>query len=163
MGKSAHTSDDPKVEQGAAGPSQLAAEWLARREKVVTRALEDGDHDKLREVAALPGGFGSNAMRQKVWYVSWRSCKRRLLRPGRYYYTRNDTSGTIMRTELGRASNRRRRQMIRRTKTGPKTLMMPTNLLRSKSNPRPGHIRPTQTRVKSCWTPNDHSYRTQKV
>lgn len=47
--------------------SLLASDWLERREKVVQRAIDDDDRDKLREVAALPGGFGSNEMRQKVW------------------------------------------------------------------------------------------------
>jgi hypothetical protein len=48
-----------------AGPSDL--HWIERREKVVLQAITDGDLGKLRELAALPGGFGSNAMRQRVW------------------------------------------------------------------------------------------------
>lgn len=47
--------------------SALSANWLERREKVVQRAIEDEDMSKLKEVAALPGGYGSNEMRKRVW------------------------------------------------------------------------------------------------
>lgn len=48
-----------------AGPSGLS--WIARRELVVQQAIETGDLGRLRELAALPGGFGSNEMRKRVW------------------------------------------------------------------------------------------------
>jgi len=48
-------------------PSDL--QWVERRERVVQQAINDGDLGKLRELAALPGGFGSNEMRKKVWWA----------------------------------------------------------------------------------------------
>jgi hypothetical protein len=54
-----------KMDEKESGPSDL--QWVERREKVVQQAIDDGDLGKLRELAALPGGFGSNEMRKRVW------------------------------------------------------------------------------------------------
>jgi hypothetical protein len=55
------------MDEKESGPSDLS--WKDTREKLVLQALEDGDLGRLRELTALPGGFGSNEMRQRVWYV----------------------------------------------------------------------------------------------
>ena len=54
-----------KMDEKESSPSDL--QWVERREKVVKQAIDDGDIGKLRELAALPGGFGSNEMRKRVW------------------------------------------------------------------------------------------------
>lgn len=54
-----------KMDEKESSPSDLL--WVERREKVVQQAIDDGDLGKLRELAALPGGFGSNEMRKRVW------------------------------------------------------------------------------------------------
>jgi hypothetical protein len=54
-----------EMDEKESGPSDL--QWVERREKVVQQAIDDGDLGKLRELAALPGGFGSNEMRKRVW------------------------------------------------------------------------------------------------
>ena len=54
-----------KMDEKESGPSDL--QWVERREKVVQQAIDDGDLGKLRDLAALPGGFGSNEMRKRVW------------------------------------------------------------------------------------------------
>jgi hypothetical protein len=54
-----------RMDEKESGPSDL--QWVERREKVVQQAIDDGDLGKLRELAALPGGFGSNEMRKRVW------------------------------------------------------------------------------------------------
>ena len=56
-----------KMDEKESSPSDL--QWVERRERVVQQAIDDGDLGKLRELAALPGGFGSNEMRKKVWWV----------------------------------------------------------------------------------------------
>jgi hypothetical protein len=56
-----------EMDEKESSPSDL--QWVERRERVVQQAIDDGDLGKLRELAALPGGFGSNDMRQKVWCV----------------------------------------------------------------------------------------------
>jgi hypothetical protein len=48
-------------------PAIPATSWVAIREKVVEQAITDGDYEALRRISALPGGFGSEAMRRKVW------------------------------------------------------------------------------------------------
>jgi len=53
------------MDEKESSPSDL--QWVERREKVVQQAIDDGDLGKLRELAALPGGFGSNEMRKRVW------------------------------------------------------------------------------------------------
>lgn len=47
--------------------SPVMATWQDIREKVVEQALEDGDYEALRKISALPGGFGGEAARRKVW------------------------------------------------------------------------------------------------
>ncbi|ORX39039.1 hypothetical protein BD324DRAFT_618319 [Kockovaella imperatae] len=42
-------------------------QWIGKRDKLVQQALEDNDLAGLRRLSALPGGFGSQDMRQKVW------------------------------------------------------------------------------------------------
>lgn len=54
-----------RMDEKESSPSDL--QWVQRREKVVQQAIDDGDLGKLRELAALPGGFGSNEMRKRVW------------------------------------------------------------------------------------------------
>ena len=54
-----------EMDEKESSPSDL--EWVERREKVVQQAIDDGDLGKLRELAALPGGFGSNEIRKRVW------------------------------------------------------------------------------------------------
>ena len=53
------------IEEKEAGPSDLS--WVVRRELVVQQAIDSHDFGRLKELAALPGGFGSNEMRKKVW------------------------------------------------------------------------------------------------
>lgn len=60
-----HTSDNSGMDEKESGPSDLS--WKETRERLVQQALDDGDLGRLRELAALPGGFGSNEMRKKVW------------------------------------------------------------------------------------------------
>ena len=55
------------MDEKESSPSDL--QWVERRERIVQQAIDDGDLGKLRELAALPGGFGSNEMRKKVWWV----------------------------------------------------------------------------------------------
>ncbi|KAL7421346.1 GTPase-activating protein gyp8 [Cryptotrichosporon argae] len=52
-------SDDKKGE-----PS-----WLPARERDVLQAAEKNDVDALARLSALPGGFGSDAMRRRAWYA----------------------------------------------------------------------------------------------
>jgi hypothetical protein len=53
------------MDEKESGPSDLS--WRERRERLVQQALEDGALGRLRELAALPGGFGSNELRKRVW------------------------------------------------------------------------------------------------
>lgn len=53
------------MDEKEAGPSDLS--WVSRREKIVQQAIDEDDLGRLRELAALPGGFGSNEMRKRVW------------------------------------------------------------------------------------------------
>ncbi|KAI9636676.1 rab-GTPase-TBC domain-containing protein [Dioszegia hungarica] len=43
--------------------------WIDIREKVVEQALTDGDYEALRRMSALPGGFGGEGIRRRVWPV----------------------------------------------------------------------------------------------
>ncbi len=42
----------------ASSSSIFTMSWLEIREKLVEQALQDGDIPALREISALPGGFG---------------------------------------------------------------------------------------------------------
>ena len=65
LAKHAHQRSS-KMDEKQAGPSTPPT-WMKRREKVVQRALDDGDLAQLRKISALPGGFGSEEMRRRVW------------------------------------------------------------------------------------------------
>jgi hypothetical protein len=41
--------------------------WQDTRVKLVEQALADSDYGGLRRISSLPGGYGTNEMRQKVW------------------------------------------------------------------------------------------------
>jgi len=43
--------------------------WLERRHLLVEKALEKDDIGALRKISAMPGGFGSEEMRRRVWSV----------------------------------------------------------------------------------------------
>lgn len=43
--------------------------WLFIRDQLVQQATDDEDLELLRRLAALPGGFGSDVMRRRAWYV----------------------------------------------------------------------------------------------
>jgi hypothetical protein len=43
------------------------AEWVGRRVKLVQQAINDNDLGALRDVSALPGGFGTDEMRRLAW------------------------------------------------------------------------------------------------
>lgn len=42
--------------------------WIPAREALVQQALDQGDYEALRSISALPGGFGGDDMRRKVWW-----------------------------------------------------------------------------------------------
>jgi len=50
--------------------------WLERRERLVRAALEDEDLGQLGQIAALPGGFGTDDLRKEAWWVYLRSSRR---------------------------------------------------------------------------------------
>ena len=58
---------DKVAEQERKQPAQIERSWLDRREQLVQKALDDDDHDMLRQISALPGGFGTEDMRRTVW------------------------------------------------------------------------------------------------
>jgi hypothetical protein len=43
------------------------AEWVGRRVKLVQQAIKNNDLGALRDVSALPGGFGTDEMRRLAW------------------------------------------------------------------------------------------------
>jgi len=49
------------------GANEGDTTWVQRREKLVTQALKDEDHEALERIAALPGGFGTEELRQQAW------------------------------------------------------------------------------------------------
>nr|XP_018259057.1 uncharacterized protein I303_08600 [Kwoniella dejecticola CBS 10117]OBR81215.1 hypothetical protein I303_08600 [Kwoniella dejecticola CBS 10117] len=42
-------------------------DWVVIRESWTKKAIEAGDHEALRKISALPGGFGGNEVRKKAW------------------------------------------------------------------------------------------------
>ena len=44
-------------------------DWLESREAGVLAAVATADLDALRRYSVLPGGYGSDAVRRRVWYV----------------------------------------------------------------------------------------------
>lgn len=46
---------------------QTSVSWMDIREKVVEQAITDGDYEALCRISALPGGFGGEGMRRRVW------------------------------------------------------------------------------------------------
>jgi len=48
---------------------QAEKSCLLIRDKLVQQALDGEDYESLRTISALPGGFGTNEMRKKVWRV----------------------------------------------------------------------------------------------
>jgi hypothetical protein len=52
---------------GTAGEKTASKDWVRRREMLLDQALEDDDLEALKRISALPGGFGSDASRKKVW------------------------------------------------------------------------------------------------
>jgi hypothetical protein len=55
------------LEQEVEEVTQTADSWLVRRQTLVRQALDDEDFDTLRRVAGLPGGFGTDELRKRVW------------------------------------------------------------------------------------------------
>lgn len=52
------------------GANEGDTTWVQRREKLVTQALEDENYEALKRIAALPGGFGTEELRQQAWCVT---------------------------------------------------------------------------------------------
>lgn len=57
--------------QGSMGADIVRTDisWIDVRERVVEQAIADGDYEALRKISALPGGFGGEDMRRRVWCV----------------------------------------------------------------------------------------------
>ena len=65
---------DSQTDEGPVGhteklelPKHGQAEWVGRRVKLLQQAINDNDVGALREISALPGGFGTDEMRKLAW------------------------------------------------------------------------------------------------
>jgi len=134
-------------------PSDLS--WVARRHALVDLALANDDLEALVKISAMPGGFGSENMRRRVWSVL-----------SAYYWASADIEQgqhCSMRTSSSQKTARQKKTIPPRSLRSVKkawTAKMATGMTASRL--QLVHLR-IQTKRRSSWIRGELSWHIPKV